>query len=423
MFELIAELYPICRSITGDGVRRSLDILGKIIPLTRFEVPSGTRVFDWEVPREWNIRDACIMSMRGERVVDFRTSNLHVVSYSTPVHTVLPVEELRKHLFSIPEHPTWIPYRTTYYKDTWGFCVSQQQLDALTDDKYEVVIDSSLTDGSLTYGECHLPGASTDEVLISSHICHPSLCNDNLSGVSVAAFLARDLLHRPRRYSYRFLFGPGTIGAIAWLARNHERVSRVKHGLVLTCVGDPAAFHYKKSRCGTAEIDRAVACVLRESGAPHEILEFSPYGYDERQFCSPGFNMPVGCLMRSVWGHFPEYHTSADNLDFVTPDALEHSLDACRAVLDLLEQNRTYQSTNPYCEPALGRRGLYVTTGGGDAAADNMAQLWVLNLADGRHSLLDMVERSGLRFSVISEAARRLAEHGLLTERNTGAEQ
>lgn len=419
MLDLVAELYPICRSITGDGVRRTLDILARTIPVTRSEVPTGTPVFDWNVPKEWNIRDACIMNARRDRIVDFQACNLHVLNYSTPLHAIVPTSELRRHLFSIPEHPTWIPYRTSYYKETWGFCVTQQQLDALDEDQYEVLIDSSLADGSLTYGECYLPGTSTDEVLISCHVCHPSLCNDNLSGISVAVFLAQHLLSRPRRYSYRFLFIPGTIGAITWLARNQQQVSRVRHGLVLTCVGDPGAFHYKKSRRGTAEIDRTVAHVLRENGAPHEILEFSPYGYDERQFCSPGFNMPVGCLMRSVWGRFPEYHTSADNLEFVTADALEDSFEICRSVMELLEQNRTYRSTNPFCEPALGRRGLYRSTGGGDIDVENLARLWVLNLGDGAHSLLDIADRSGMSFSLVSEAANELAACGLLVDTET----
>ena len=416
MFDLVAELYPICRSITGDGVRRSLSILERTIPLTRTEVPSGTPVFDWTVPKEWNIRDAYIMNGRGERVVDFQSCNLHVLNYSLPVRASVATAELRRHLHSIPEHPTWIPYRTSYYTPAWGFCVAQEQLESLVEDQYEVVIDSSLTDGSLTYAECHLPGASTDEVLISCHVCHPSLCNDNLSGISVAVFLARHLLNRPRRYSYRFLFIPGTIGAIAWLARNQQQASRIKHGLVLTCVGDRGAFHYKKSRQGTAEIDRAVAHVLRGSAAPHEILEFSPYGYDERQFCSPGFNLPVGCLMRSVWGTFPEYHTSADNLQFVTPGALQESFETCRSVVELLEDNRTYRSTNPFCEPALGRRGLYRSTGGGGIGLENLARLWVLNLADGGHSLLDIAERSGIAFPAIREAATELAAHGLLVD-------
>jgi len=324
--------------------------------------------------------------------------------------------ELREHLFSDPAHPDWIPYRTSYYKDNWGFCVTQKQLESLNDTDYEVLIDSSLGDGSLTYGECLLPGEVEDEVLVSCHVCHPSLANDNLSGISVAAHLAKRLLESPRRYSYRFLFIPGTIGAITWLARNRDCVARIRHGLVLTCVGDPGNFHYKRSRRGNAEIDRAVAHVLGIRDAPHEVCEFLPYGYDERQFCSPGFNLAVGCLMRSVWGEFPEYHSSADNLNFVTPAALEESLEVCSAVVDVLERNRTYLTTNPYCEPALGRRGLYRTTGGGGIGQENLARLWILNLADGAHSLLDVAERSGLPFALIADNARELADHGLLIE-------
>ena len=419
MVGLIAELYPICRSITGNGVRQSLDIIERTIPLSRSEVPTGTQVFDWQVPKEWNIRDAHISNMRGERIVDFQSCNLHVLNYSTPIHAIVPTAELRRHLFSIPEQPGWIPYRTSYYKEAWGFCVTQQQFDALDDCEYEVVIDSSLVEGSLTYGECYVPGMSTDEVLISCHVCHPSLCNDNLSGISLAVFLARHVMTRQRRYSYRFLFIPGTIGAITWLARNQQQAQRVKHGLVLTCVGDRGAVHYKKSRRGNADIDRAVAHVLRVAGAPHELLEFSPYGYDERQFCSPGFDLPVGCFMRSVWGRFPEYHTSADNLDFVTPAALENSFDICQSVIELLEENHTYRSTNPFCEPALGRRGLYRPTDGRDIGVENLARLWVLNLADGAHSLLDMAERSGMDFFTICEAASELADNGLVVDVDT----
>jgi aminopeptidase-like protein len=420
MHELIKQLYPICRSITGDGVRRSLEIIGRKIPLSWSEVPTGTQVFDWTVPREWNIRDAYIKNSRGERVIDFRASNLHVVSYSTPVRQRIPVDELRRHIYTLADRPTWIPYRTTYYKEAWGFCVTQEQLDALDEDAYEVCIDSTLADGSLTYAECYLPGTSTDEVLISAHICHPSLCNDNLSGVSVAVFLAEALLASRHRYSYRFLFIPGTIGAITWLARNQAQAANIKHGLVLTCVGDRGEFHYKRSRRGTADIDRAVTHVLQMKGSAHQILDFSPYGYDERQFCSPGFNLPVGCLMRSMWGQFPEYHTSADDLEFVTPDALQDSLETCRAILRVLEENRRFRRTDPFCEPELGRRGLYRSTGGGGIGDENLARLWVLNLADGTHSLLDMAERSGMTFSNISQAATELLANGLIAERQEG---
>jgi aminopeptidase-like protein len=417
MHSLVSELYPICRSITGDGVRQTLEILRTQLPLHVHEVPSGTQAFDWVVPKEWNIRDAYIKDTDGRRIVDFRASNLHVLNYSVPVDRRVPAPELRQHLFHDRAHPDWIPYRTSYYKEDWGFCVTQKQLESLTGTEYEVLIDSSLTEGSLTYGEYHLPGALEDEVLISCHVCHPSLANDNLSGISVAVHLAKHLMNRSRRYSYRFLFIPGTIGAITWLSRNKERTSRIKHGLVLTCVGDTGAFHYKKSRRSNADIDRAVAHVLSNSGVPHEIREFLPYGYDERQYCSPGFDLPVGCLMRSAWGEFPEYHSSADNLDFVTPSALAGSFDVCTAVVDVLERNRTYVSTNPYCEPALGRRGLYRSTGGSGIGQENLARLWVLNLADGRHTLLDVAERSGMPFAVIADCAGELSDNGLLVER------
>ena len=410
-----AELYPICRSITGEGIRRSLSRIGNLIPLKMVEVPSGTPVFDWVVPKEWNIRDAYITSPRGKRIVDFQHCNLHVLNYSTPVHVTMPLSELKDHLFTVPERPDWIPYRTSYYKENWGFCLSHNQMLALGDGEYEVCIDSSLQDGHLTYGECYLRGRSEEEVLISCHACHPSLANDNLSGLAVATFLAQFLSERDLRYSYRFLFIPGTIGAITWLARNPEAARRVRHGLVLTCVGDAGGFHYKKSRRGNAEIDRAVAQVLRHSDEPHEILDFSPYGYDERQYCSPGFNLPVGCLMRSVWGTFPEYHTSADNLDFIRPPQLAGSLRVCTAILDVLENNRRYCNQNPYCEPQLGRRNLYRSTGGDTVGVEISARLWVLNLSDGENSLLDIAERSGIPFPAIAEAAELLGESGLLS--------
>jgi aminopeptidase-like protein len=417
MYALIEELLPICRSITGDGVRETLHILQQQIPLTVSEIPTGTQVFDWVIPQEWNIRDAYIKNSRGQRIVDFQRSNLHVLNYSVPVHDTMSLDELRPHLHSIPQQPSWIPYRTSYYARQWGFCLPHDQLVCLEDDRYEVCIDATLSDGSLTYGEYYVPGSIEDEVLVSCHVCHPSLCNDNLSGISVATFLAREVAATPRRHSYRFLFIPGTIGAITWLARNQERASVVKHGLVLTCVGDAGRFHYKKSRRGTAPVDRAMAHLLRHREVPHEIREFTPYGYDERQFCSPGFNLPVGCLMRSVWGEFAEYHTSADNLTFVKPEALEESLSLCIDLVNLLEHDRVYLNTNPYCEPALGRRGLYHPTGGYGIGLKNLARLWVLNLSDGHHSLLDIAERSAMSFEAVLEAAGELADHGLIVDR------
>ncbi len=415
MHRFAAELFPICRSITGKGIRETLGRIQSKIPLQTLEVPSGTQVFDWTVPKEWNIHDAYIADPSGKRVVDFQKSNLHVLNYSVPVNERMPLSNLKGHLHTIPEHPDWIPYRTSYYKEDWGFCLSHHQMTRLEDGEYTVCIDSTLREGHLTYGECYLAGRSSEEILISSHACHPSLANDNLSGLAVATFLARHLAGRDLRYSYRFLFLPGTIGAITWLSRNREAVGRIRNGLVLTCIGDAGGFHYKKSRRGNGEIDRAAAHVLRHCGEPAEVLEFSPYGYDERQYCSPGFNLPVGCLMRSVWGTFPEYHTSADNLDFIRPLSLANSLRVCTAILDVLENNRCYRNERPYCEPQLGRRGLYETTGGEVGGEEIMARLWVLNLSDGQHTLLDIAEQSGIVFSRIWAAADLLCRKGLLS--------
>jgi aminopeptidase-like protein len=415
MHDLIAELYPICRSITGEGLRATLRRLAELIPLQLVEVPSGTPVFDWTVPREWNIRDAWIKDARGERVVDFRRSNLHVLNYSVPVHTTLPLEELKAHLYTLPDRPDWIPYRTSYYQERWGFCLTQRQLEALPDGPYEACIESTLAPGHLTYGECLLPGESTDEVLISCHACHPSLCNDNLSGVAVATYLARSLAQRERRLSYRFLFIPGTIGSITWLARSGEAAGRIRHGLVLSCIGDAGPLTYKRSRRGDAAIDRAARHVLRHEGPANEVVDFVPYGYDERQYCSPGFDLPVGALSRTPGGRFPEYHSSADDLDLVRPDALEGSLAACLAIFEVLEHDAAYRNTNPYCEPQLGRRGLYQGVGSrAELPGFEMALLWVLNLSDGHHTLLDIAERADMPFATIRGAATALREVELL---------
>ena len=415
MYGLIAELYPICRSITGDGLRQTLRQLQSRIPLELREVPTGTQVFDWAVPKEWNVREAYVKNSRDQRVIDFQKSNLHIVNYSMPVNRRMSLAELKGHLFTLPEHPDWVPYRTSYYKESWGFCLTQRELEALKDEEYEVFIDSSLEAGHLTYGECFLPGESGDEVLISTHVCHPSLCNDNLSGIALSVALAQTIASVPHRYSYRFLFIPGTIGAITWLARNEDKLGFIKHGLVLTGIGDSGNLHYKKSRRGTAEIDRAFAHVLQHSGKQHRILEFSPYGYDERQYCSPGINLPVGRLSRTPHGTFPEYHTSADNLEFVHPDQLADALAVCLDVFSLLEKNAIFVNLNPKCEPQLGKRGLYRMIGGpADSGVSEMAILWVLNQSDGKNSLLDISERSGMAFGAISRAAEALEQHQLL---------
>ncbi|MBE1499056.1 aminopeptidase-like protein [Amycolatopsis lexingtonensis] len=412
---LVERLYPICRSITGDGVRQTLDIIGEHIALERHEVPTGTAVLDWTIPQEWNIRDAYVAAPSGERVIDFQELNLHVVGYSVPVRRRMPLSELREHLHTLPDQPSWVPYRTSYYAPAWGFCLAQEKLDALPDGEYDVVIDSTLEDGSLTYGEHVVPGWVTDEVIVSCHVCHPSLANDNLAGIAVAISLAQQLAQSQPHYTYRFLFMPGTIGSITWLARNSDRIDKVKHGLVLACAGDPGPLTYKKSRRDDAEIDRVLQHVLRSR--EHRVVDFSPYGYDERQFCSPGFNLGVGSLTRTPYAGYPEYHTSADNPGFVSPAAMEDTLGALRDAVGVLDRNRRYVNLSPYGEPQLGKRGLYESLGGrSDAKQAQMAMLWVLNLSDGEHSLLDIAERAGLPFDIVDVAARALHDAGLVKE-------
>ncbi|MEV6040248.1 DUF4910 domain-containing protein [Nonomuraea sp. NPDC052116] len=413
MHALVRRLYPLCRSITGDGLRQTLEIIGESIPLEITQVPTGTKVLDWTIPREWNIRDASIKDADGNKVVDFQDSNLHVVGYSVPVEATMSLEELRGHLHTLPEQPDLIPYRTSYYAETWGFCLSQNTLDGMADGPYEVRIDSTLADGYLTYGEYVIPGSSSQEVLISCHVCHPSLANDNLAGVAVAVALAQRL--SDPWYTYRFIFAPGTIGAITWLALNRERTDRIRHGVTLACAGDSGTITYKRSRRGDAEIDQVFAHVLKDR--PHTVLDFSPYGYDERQYCSPGFNLAVGSLTRTPYGGYPEYHTSADNPDFVRPEAMEDTLETLWTAVRVLEGNRRYQNLSPYGEPQLGARGLYGSLGGrSDTKQAQMAMLWVLSLSDGLNGLLDIAERSNLPFQAIADAAHALQNAGLVKE-------
>jgi aminopeptidase-like protein len=412
MHALVQRLYPLCRSITGDGVRDTLKIVGEHLDLLWHEVPTGAQVLDWTVPQEWNIRDAYI-ARDGRRVVDFQELNLHVVGYSVPVHRTMPLSELRSHLHTLPNQPDLVPYRTSYYAPTWGFCLAQSTVDALPDGDYEVCIDSTLADGSLTYAEHVVRGQVEDEVIISCHVCHPSLANDNMAGVAVAVELAKSL--RNPYYTYRFIFAPGTIGAITWLARNRDRVERVKHGIVLACAGDRGALTYKQSRRGDAEIDRVLAHVLRDR--PHDVREFSPYGYDERQYCSPGFNLGVGSLTRTPYAGYPEYHTSGDNPDFVSPESLVDTLEACQEAAAILDRNRTYVNLSPYGEPQLGKRGLYESLGGRSDAHDaQLAMLWVLNLSDGTNDLLAIADRARLPFPAVAAAADALHAAGLLKD-------
>jgi aminopeptidase-like protein len=417
LMALIARLYPICRSITGDGVRRTLEILSEQIDLDVHEVPSGTRVLDWTVPPEWNIRDAYVADSSGRRVIDFRASNLHVVSYSVPVRRTMTLDELRPHLHTLPDQPDLVPYRTSYYTEDWGFCLAHAALEVLADGEYEVVIDSTLAPGSLTYGEFIVPGRTDQEVLLSAHVCHPSLCDDNLSGIAVSTKFAATLAGGPRpRLTHRFVFAPGTIGAITWLDRNRDRVDRIVGGLTVTCLGDEHPFTYKRTERGATAIDRAAEHVLARSGLGHEVIDFFPYGYDERQYNSPGFRAPVGSLMRGRHGQFPEYHTSADDLAFVRPARLVEAYDVLHRVLSVLDRDRTFRNLVPHGEPQLGSRGLYRALGGTDILDAQLAMLWVLNQSDGTASLLDIVERSALGFDSIAAAAELLERHGLLVE-------
>ena len=411
LYDFAARLYPICRSITGAGVRQTLGLIRARIPLQIHEVPTGTRVFDWRVPEEWNVEDAAVLDPDGRRVVDFQAHNLHLVGYSEPIQASMSLQELSPRLHVLPEHPDWIPYRTSYYSRSWGFCMRARERAALRPGRYRVEVRTSLAKGSLSYGELLLPGRSREEVLFFTHICHPSLANDNTSGMAVATALAEWLAREPRRFTYRLVFAPGTIGSLTWLRRNEPRLSRVRHALVLALLGDPGALTYKRSRRDTSEIDEIAAYVLAGEGTT---VPFSPYGYDERQLCSPGFNLPAGRLTRSVNGGYPQYHTSADDLTLITPQALAASLAACRRIVEVMESNRRFVNLKPKGEPRLGARGLYGALGGAGPKQHEHAMLWLLNQSDGAHSLLDIARRSQLPVALLREAAAALESAGLL---------
>ena len=420
MHALATELFPITRSLTGPGYRESLDILERVAgPMERHRFATGERVFDWTVPREWNIRDAWIEGPDGERVVQMSDSNLHVVSYSSPVDARMSLDELQPHLFSMPENPDWIPYRTTYYEENWGFCLTDRQRRRLEPGEYRVRIDSELTPGHVELGEVTVEGETDTEVLLSTYCCHPSMANNELSGPVLVAHLARLMRERAERprFTYRFLFVPETIGAICYLARFGDRLlRRLAAGYVVTCIGDPRDFNYKLSRRGDSLADRAALHVLQHAGKPYRVLDYYPAGSDERQYCSPGFNLPVGSLMRSTWDQFPEYHTSADDLSFVTADALGESLEMYYRIVEALEAAETFATTVPYCEPQLSPRGLYPTTG----ALRNVAQsrrdmMFLLNWCDGSDDLLAGADRIERPIWVLRPIVDKLAGHDLLS--------
>jgi len=419
MHSLMTELYPICRSITGNGVRQTLSMLADVIPLKVKEVPSGTNVFDWTVPDEWNVNEAWVKDPAGDKIIDFAEHNLHLMSYSVPLRKTMSLDALKPHLHTLPAQPELIPYRTSYYSKNWGFCVPHKQLEALPEGDYEIYIDSTLQPGALSYGEFIIPGKVDKEVLVFSHLCHPSLANDNLSGLVVNSFLARQLAESDNFYTYRFVFAPGTIGSITWLATNEALLPRVHCGLVSVLLGGDNRFTYKKSRTGNAEIDDIVPFVLEELDQPYDAIDFEPYGYDERQFGSPGIALDVGRLTRAPNNQFPEYHSSADNLAFVSKESLTESLATLNRIIQILDANRTYINLNSKCEPQLGKRGLYAAMGGEHIREQEHAILWVLNQSDGKSTLLDITHRSKLPFDMLAEAADRLVSAELIAIANS----
>jgi aminopeptidase-like protein len=418
MWNLMQSLYPLHRSIAGPGLRQTLQVLRRHVPIAVHEIPTRSRVYDWEVPAEWEVRDAYVADRHGRRWIDYRQCNLHVMSHSQPVRRQMSWEELQPHLHSLPDQPDWIPYRTAFFREDWGFCATHRQLHAmqqLSDEVFEVVIDADFKSGALSLGELVLPGSERDECLIHVHTCHPSLADDNLSGIVVASFLANHLAQRPRRWTYRFVFAPATIGAITWLWMRQGDLASIRAGLVLSLLGNEGPFHYKRSRQESSFIDRACGHVLRQRGMADNVLPFSPMGYDERQFNSPGFQLPVGLLTRTPHGQFPEYHTSGDNCEFIAPERLGESLQCCLDVLEVLECNAAYENQCPYGEPMLGRRGLYQAFGQHASRGTlQKALLWVLNGSDGKHDLLQIAVRADLPFTIVRQAAELLHEHELL---------
>lgn len=410
LLELMRELFPLPRSLTGDGVRETLGVLAREVPLELVETPTGTAIFDWVAPREWKLRGAWIEGPTGERIVDAADSPLHVLGYSVPIDAVVSLDELRDHVFT-HDDPELVPYRTSYWTEQWGFCMTARQLESLEPGDYHVVVDADLADGSLTSGELRLQGQSESEFLLSTYVCHPALANDNLSGIVVLWALARTLAQQRLEHTYRVLWSPGTLGPLCWLERNLENLDRIQNGLVISCVGDPGPLRYKRSRQGDAPVDRAATYVLARE--PDSIVgDWQPTGGDERQYCSPGFDLPVGTLSRTPHGLFPEYHSSADDLSLVRSEALAASYRAALEIIDVVETNASFRNLSPYGEPQLGRRGLYQSVP--DGTNPELAYLWLLNLSDGDNDLLTIAERSGLPFEALCEAAATLEKHDLL---------
>ena len=428
--EYLRRLFPLQRSLTGHGNRETLTILTELIPLSICEYQSGRAVYDWKIPDEWNIRDAWIADSSGVNLVDYKESNLHVVGYSEPIRKTMTFEELAPRLHYLPELPDAIPYRTSYYNKDWGFCVTTHQYEVLKETKgpFEVVIDSEfLPDGSMSIGELHVKGNRQEEYLVSTYICHPSMANDNLSGIITTALLAKTIIDSGvPEYSWRFLFVPETIGPLSYLSHNEGIVDNLKGGLVVTCCGGPGRLGYKRSYLGDHVLDRSVKLAFKDLGIDPVQYPFTPFGSDERQYSSPGFRIPIVSICKDKYHEYSEYHTSLDNLDFVTGDQIAQSLDVYIYIQNILDKNRAYRSNCSRGEPNLGKRGLYPKMGGANkqlgldklhnrsSYSDLDAITWLLFLADGKNDLVAIAEASGVDFNVIEKMASLLHDHKLI---------
>lgn len=416
MYELCRELFPICRSITGDGFRQSLAILANHLPeLKKIEVPTGTKCFDWEVPKEWNIKDAYIVTPSGNKICDFKQSNLHVVGYSTPVNKIVSLGELQEHLYSLPDQPDAIPYVTSYYRQRWGFCITQNERDNLMPGEYQVVIDSELKEGSLTYGELIIPGDTDKEIFISSYLCHPSMANNELSGPVVTTFLAKWISElKNRKYTYRIVIIPETIGSITYLSRNYETLKQnVIAGFNVTCVGDERAYSYLPSRHGSTLSDKVALHVLKHMHPDFVSYSFLDRGSDERQYCSPGIDLPVCSVMRTKYGCYPEYHTSLDDLNLVTPAGLLGGYEVLSKIIECLEIDGLLSSTF-LCEPQLGKRGLYPTISTKSSGAQVRNMMNFLAYCDGSLSSLEIAEKINVPLWELTEIIEKLRKAGVL---------
>lgn len=416
MYSLVKELFPICRSITGDGVRKTLRIIQREIPeLKIFEVPTGTKVFDWIVPKEWNIKGGYIETLEGKKIIDFADTNLHVMGYSLPIDKIVSREELLEMCYTIPEQPDYIPYVTSYYKERSGFCLSEKQKQALTEDTYHVVIDSTLENGSLTYGELLIPGNSKDEIFLSTYVCHPSMANNELSGPAVAVELAKYILaNKDRRYSYRIIFIPETIGSITYLSKNLDYMQKhVIAGYNISCVGDDRTYSYVESPYADTLADRVAQNVLNFHYPEYKRYSFLHRGSDERQYCSPLVHLPLCAICRSKYEEYPEYHTSADNLNLVSPNGLYGAFEVYRKCIDLLESNYMYIVTTP-CEPQLGKRGLYPTLSRRGSINETRSMTAFIAYADGKHDLVDISNRINVPIDRLLPIIKKLLDNGLI---------